>query len=109
MPSVRAGSNPGASGGRYTDDFLLSRKTQTIGDQAKMTPKTTQAPPVSEEIHLPGPTLVPFVNAAGLSLAIFGVAFSWFLCGAGVIIFLISLYYWLRDVKSSIGELPAEH
>ena len=32
-----------------------------------------EAPPVGEEIHMPEPSLLPILNAAGLSLAIVGI------------------------------------
>ena len=35
-----------------------------------------EAPPVGEEIHMPEPSLLPILNAAGLSLAIVGITIS---------------------------------
>jgi len=66
-------------------------------------------PPAGEEIHLPGPSLVPVVNALGLSIALVGLALSWLLVAVGVAIFVLSLVRWIRDTRRDVDELPAEH
>jgi hypothetical protein len=68
-----------------------------------------QAPPPGEEIHLPGPSLVPFLNAVGLSLAIVGITTFWILSVAGILLFLFTLLRWIRDVRRDFDELPLEH
>jgi hypothetical protein len=68
-----------------------------------------QAPPAGEEIHLPGPSLVPFLNAVGLSLAIVGITTFWILSVAGILLFLFTLLRWIRDVRRDFDELPLEH
>jgi uncharacterized membrane protein len=68
-----------------------------------------QAPPPGEEIHLPGPSLVPFLNAVGLSLAIVGITTFWIVSVAGILLFLFTLLRWIRDVRRDFDELPLEH
>jgi uncharacterized membrane protein len=68
-----------------------------------------QAPPAGEEIHLPGPSLVPFLNAVGLSLAIVGITTFWIVSVAGILLFLFTLLRWIRDVRRDFDELPLEH
>jgi hypothetical protein len=68
-----------------------------------------QAPPAGEEIHLPGPSLVPFLNAVGLSLAIVGITTFWIFSVAGILLFLFTLLRWIRDVRRDFDELPLEH
>jgi hypothetical protein len=68
-----------------------------------------QAPPPGEEIHLPGPSLVPFLNAVGLSLAIVGITTFWIFSVAGILLFLFTLLRWIRDVRRDFDELPLEH
>lgn len=68
-----------------------------------------QAPPVGEEIHLPGPTLVPLANALGITLAIVGLTISWLMVGLGVGIFLVSTVRWIRETRREIDELPPGH
>ena len=47
-----------------------------------------EAPPPGEEIHLPGPSLVPFLNAVGISLAIVGITTFWIVSVAGILLFV---------------------
>jgi TRAP-type C4-dicarboxylate transport system permease small subunit len=68
-----------------------------------------EAPPPGEEIHLPGPSLVPFLNAVGLTLAIVGITTYWIVSVAGVLLFVFTLIRWIRDVRRDFDELPLEH
>lgn len=67
------------------------------------------APPVAEEIHLPGPTLVPLVCAVGLTLMVIGTTISWYVSGVGLIIFVLSTIRWVRDTRRDVQALPEEH
>ena len=69
----------------------------------------TEAPPVGEDIHMPEPSLIPVLNAIGLSLAIVGITLSTFVTAAGLVLFLVTLVRWIRDARHEISELPAEH
>ena len=68
-----------------------------------------EAPPAGEEIHLPGPSLVPFFNAVGISLAIVGITTFWIVSVVGILLFLVTLVRWVRDVRRDFDELPLEH
>ena len=74
-----------------------------------MTDEHPQAPPSGEEIHLPGPTILPFVMAIGITLSVIGTTITWFLSILGVVIFLVTLYMWIRDTRRDISELPEDH
>ena len=67
------------------------------------------APPVGEEIHMPEPSLLPILNAVGLTLAIVGITLSLIVTIAGLVLFLITLVRWIRAATHEISELPAEH
>jgi hypothetical protein len=67
------------------------------------------APPVGEEVHLPGPSLLPIWTALGITLAVVGVTISPLLVAVGLIIFLISTGFWIRDARREFDELPPEH
>jgi hypothetical protein len=69
----------------------------------------SDAPPVGEEIHMPEPSLLPILNAAGLTLSIVGITISWFVTGVGGVLFLVTLVRWIRAATHEISELPAEH
>ena len=72
------------------------------------TPEQTP-PPVGEEIHLPGPSLLPIFNAAGITLAIIGVTLGWPLIVAGLVLFLWTTIRWIRDTRRDIAQLPLDH
>jgi hypothetical protein len=67
------------------------------------------APPVGEEVHMPEPSLLPILNAVGISLAIVGITISPFISAAGLILFLVTLVKWVRSARRDLAELPAEH
>jgi hypothetical protein len=72
-------------------------------------PAASAVPPVGEEIHLPDPSMLPVVNAVGITLAVLGVVLSWLLTAAGVLIFVLSTVRWIRDTRREISELPLQH
>ena len=67
------------------------------------------APPVGEEIHLPGPTILPLTTAIGITLIIVGTTITWILSIVGAIIFLVSVVRWIRDTRRDVAELPEGH
>jgi hypothetical protein len=67
------------------------------------------APPVGEELHLPNPSLVPFLNAIGAALALVGLTVTLIFTAAGLLLFLVTLAIWIRDNRRDISDLPAEH
>ena len=69
----------------------------------------TPAPPAGEHIHMPGPSLLPIINAVGLTLAIVGVTLSLVVTALGLAIFLVSTVIWIGKARQEFNELPAEH
>ena len=74
-----------------------------------MAPTEIDAPPVGEDIHMPEPSLLPILNAAGLSLAIVGITITLIATVIGGVLFLVTLVMWIRAATREISELPAEH
>jgi Cytochrome c oxidase subunit IV len=72
-------------------------------------PPEPSAPPAGERIHMPAPSIVPLINAAGLALAIVSITLSWWLVAFGGAVFLVSLLFWIRDVRRDIDDLPLDH
>jgi hypothetical protein len=84
----------------------IATKTQsetTTGEALRETP------PVGEEIHLPGPSIIPLTTAIGITLIVIGTTIAWLWSIIGLIVFLVSLFIWIRDVRHDIAELPEEH
>ena len=74
-----------------------------------MSPADPGLPPVGEEIHLPGPTLIPVMSAVGITLTVVGTTLSIVISAIGLIIFLITTVMWIRDTRRDVAELPEEH
>jgi hypothetical protein len=66
-------------------------------------------PPPGEEIHIPGPTLIPFVCAIGITLVVVGTTINWLFSIVGAVIVAITVVRWIRDARAEIESLPDEH
>ena len=66
-------------------------------------------PPVGEEIHLPGPSLLPIMCAAGITLAIIGITLGLVLVIVGLAIFVVTVFKWIASTRRDIAALPPEH
>jgi hypothetical protein len=69
----------------------------------------TGVPPAGEQIHMPAPSILPLINAAGLALAIVSITLNWVLVAAGAIIFIVTAIKWIGDTRTEISHLPLEH
>jgi uncharacterized protein YjeT (DUF2065 family) len=67
------------------------------------------APPVGEQIHMPAPSIIPVLNAAGLSVAIVGITISLVFVIGGLVLFLATAIVWIRSARRELEELPLEH
>lgn len=70
---------------------------------------TIEAPPTGEQIHLPAPSILPVLNAVGISTAIVGITISLVLVIGGALLFLATAIVWILDAKREMEELPLEH
>ncbi len=68
-----------------------------------------QAPPVGEEVHLPGPSLIPFACAVGITLVVIGTTLDPMISLVGLIVFLVTVFRWIRDTRRDMAALPEEH
>jgi hypothetical protein len=66
-------------------------------------------PPAGEEIHMPRPSILPLINAAGLALAIVSLTLTWYFVAFGLIVFVVTAIKWIADVRRDIEDLPLEH
>jgi hypothetical protein len=67
------------------------------------------APPVGEEIHMPEPSIIPLINAAGLALAIVSLTLTWYRVAFGLIVFLWTAILWIGHTRRDIANLPLDH
>jgi hypothetical protein len=73
-----------------------------------MSPLDPEIPPVGEEIHLPGSTILPLLTAAGITLAIVGLTTSLILVVGGGVLTLACVIRWIMDTRNEIDELPLD-
>lgn len=66
-------------------------------------------PPVGEEIHLPGPSLLPLLSAISITAMVIGTTISWYVSIVGLILFVVTTVQWIRGTRRDIDELPEEH
>jgi hypothetical protein len=82
----------------------------STGDQVQESVDASAAvPPVGEEIHLPGGSILPLSTAVGVTLLVIGTTIWWVWSALGLVITLISVGLWIRDVRHDFDELPEEH
>ena len=67
------------------------------------------APPVSEEIHLPGPSIIPFLSAIGITLIVIGTTINVIFSIIGAVLFIGTAIRWIRDTRRDVAALPEEH
>jgi hypothetical protein len=62
----------------------------------------------AEQIHLPGPSVIPLATAAGITVSLVGLILAWWITAAGLAITVIAVARWIRVVREEIDELPTE-
>jgi hypothetical protein len=67
-----------------------------------------EVPPVGEEIHLPGPSILPLLTAVGITMALIGVTTFIEFTVVGVILTVWCIVRWIKDTRREIDELPLD-
>ena len=73
-----------------------------------MSPLEHEAPPAGEEIHLPGPSILPVLTALGITLTLVGITTFIELTIAGGILTIVCAVRWIRETRREIDELPLD-
>ncbi|HXB14674.1 MAG TPA: hypothetical protein VNV44_02915 [Solirubrobacteraceae bacterium] len=73
-----------------------------------MTPLEPEAPPVGEEIHLPGPSILPVLTAVAITLALVGATTFWELSIVGGALLIGCIVRWIKDARHELDELPLD-
>lgn len=63
-------------------------------------------PPTGEEIHLPGPSIVPLLTAVGVTLLLVGLTTFVELTVIGALLTLGCVVRWVKDTRREVDELP---
>jgi hypothetical protein len=73
-----------------------------------MSPLDPEIPPAGEEIHLPGPSMMPILTAVGITLTLVGVTTFIELTVVGVILTVYCVARWINETRHEIEELPLD-
>ncbi len=76
---------------------------------AEEIPQGGHVPPPGEPIHLPDPSYLPVLVAAGTTIAIIGVVVNLVIFAIGLLITLVATVRWIRQTREEMAELPLEH
>jgi len=71
-----------------------------------MSPLDPEVPPVGEEIHLPGPSIIPFLTAIGITMIVVGLTTFIEVTIAGIVLTVWCIVRWILDTRRDIDELP---
>jgi hypothetical protein len=73
-----------------------------------MSPLDPDIPPVGEEVHLPGPSVLPLLTAVGVTLALVGITTFIELSVIGVLLTIYCVARWIKETRHEIDELPRD-
>lgn len=73
-----------------------------------MSPLDPEVPPVGEEIHLPGPSILPVLTAVGITLTLVGITTFIELTVIGGVMTIWCIVRWIKDTREEIDELPLD-
>jgi hypothetical protein len=73
-----------------------------------VSPLEQDAPPVGEEVHLPGPSILPVLTALGITLALVGVTTYIELTIVGGILTIVCAVRWIKETRQELDELPLD-
>jgi Flp pilus assembly protein TadB len=80
-----------------------------VHDPGAVDVEGSQPPPVGEEIHLPGPSLLPIMTGAAITLIVIGTTLSLVLIIVGVIVLVVCVFRWVSETGRDVAALPEEH
>ena len=73
-----------------------------------MSPLEDEAPPAGEEIHLPGPSILPALLAVGITLTLIGLTTFIELTVIGGVLSVVCVVRWIKDTRREVDELPLD-
>ena len=79
------------------------------GEAVRAADRGNEVPVAGEAIHLPEPSYLPVLVAAGTTIVLVGVVINWVIFGIGMVITVIAIARWIGQVREEISELPLEH
>ena len=74
-----------------------------------MSPLDPEVPPVGEEIHLPGPSILPVLTALGITLVLVGLTTFVEFSIVGGVLTLVCVVRWIAETRRETDALPLDH
>lgn len=68
-----------------------------------------RTPPPGEQIHMPGPSLLPIITAAAITAIVVGTTIWWVWSAIGGVVLVICVFRWVSDTARDVESLPEEH
>ena len=73
-----------------------------------------RVPPVGEEIHVPGNSVLPLITALAITVIVVGTTVHLILPGliwslVGLVVLIICVYLWITSTVRDVASLPEEH
>jgi hypothetical protein len=73
-----------------------------------MSPLEREVPPAGEEVHLPGPSILPVLTGVGITLTLVGITTFIVLTIIGAILTIGCVVRWIKDTRRDVDELPLD-
>ena len=67
-----------------------------------------EVPPTGEEVHLPGPSLLPLLTAVGITLILIGITTYIELTVIGLVLTIVVVLRWIKETRRDIDEMPLD-
>jgi hypothetical protein len=64
---------------------------------------------VGEEVHIPGPSILPFVAAVAITFIVLGTTLGWYLSAVGGVVLIVVVIRWIGDTRRDVASLPEQH
>lgn len=74
-----------------------------------MTPADQSAPPVGEELHIPGPSVQPALVTVGLVMLLLGLVDMRPVAVLGTLLLVAASASWIAAARRELDELPRGH
>jgi hypothetical protein len=107
-PPLRQKEHPHRLGRRRDLHVHVRHHLRRRGRVRLVSPLDPEVPPVGEEIHLPGPSILPVLTAIGITLMLVGVTTFIELTVIGGVLTLWCIVRWIKDTRAEIDELPLD-
>jgi len=73
-----------------------------------VTPLEPDTPPAGEDIHLPGPSVLPVLTALGITLALIGATTFLALSVIGGLLTIYCVVRWIKETRHEVDQLPLD-